>query len=143
MCSGCLGPHDPTSLMTWVLIRLVAALLSAAPMALAASARPVPKSPASHPQVFDPDPQTCQAETMRSAFARQLAPYADQGEQVLRQLRAVQAEITLASLRSCVRRGLMAEEEAVRLGRDFGIIAPTAQTRGSSRPTTNSPSTRP
>lgn len=129
--------------MTWVLIRLVAALLLALPMALAASARPVPKSPPSQPQVFDPDPQTCQTETMRSAFARQLAPYADQGEQVLRQLRAVQAEITLASLRSCVRRGLMAEEEAVRLGRELGIIAPAPQTRGSSRPATNSPSTRP
>ncbi|MEB3355087.1 MAG: hypothetical protein VKM34_12790 [Cyanobacteriota bacterium] len=129
--------------MTWVLIRLVAALFLAVPMALAATARPVPISPPSQPQVFDPDPQTCQTETMRSAFARQLAPYADQGEQVLRQLRAVQAEITLASLRSCVRRGLMAEEEAVRLGREFGIITPAPQTRGSSRPATNSPSTRP
>lgn len=91
-----------------------------------AQGRAMPQAPESKPQLFDPDPATCRPETIRAAFQRQLEPYADQGAAVVQRLKAVQAEMTLSSLRRCVRRGLMSEQEALGLGRELGLIAPTA-----------------
>jgi hypothetical protein len=84
---------------------------------------------------------------MRAAFQRQLQPYGDQDAAVLQRLKAVQAEMTLSSLRRCVRRGLMSEEEALSVGRELGLIAPAspvvAQPRGTGSSAPATPSTRP
>ncbi len=112
-----------------------------------AQGRATPQAPPSQPQLFDPDPGTCRPETMRAAFQRQLQPYGDQDAAVLQRLKAVQAEMTLSSLRRCVRRGLMSEEEALRVGRELGLIAPAspvvAQPRGTGSSAPATPSTRP
>ncbi len=112
-----------------------------------AQGRATPQAPPSQPQLFDPDPGTCRPETMRAAFQRQLEPYGDQDAAVLQRLKAVQAEMTLSSLRRCVRRGLMSEEEALDVGRELGLIAPAspavAQPRGTGDSAPSTPSTRP
>ena len=78
----------------------------------AAQARNQPPRPASQPTIYDPAPATCQADNIRQGFARQLEPYADQPEAVLQHLRKVQLQLTVASLRRCVARGLMDEATA-------------------------------
>jgi len=98
-----------------------------APLQVLGQGRPPVVLPQGRPQVFDPDPGSCVAEKMRATFQRQLEPFQDQGEAVLQQLRVVQAEITLASLRRCVQRGLMPEEEAIRLARELGLISAAGQ----------------
>lgn len=98
-----------------------------------AQGRPQPQPPPSRPSLYDPDPTTCQPEAIRSGFARQLEPYADQSEPVLQRLRQVQAQLTVASLRRCVAKGLMAEPAARALAAE--LLEP--------RPQTSPPSTRP
>lgn len=120
-------------------LALVGGLLVAAQPA-SAQGRAIPQAPESKPPLFDPDPGTCNPDSMRTAFQRQLEPYRDQDAAVLKRLQAVQADMTLSSLRRCVRRGLMTEEQAVALGRELGLIAPAAS-GGPQRDTT--PSTRP
>lgn len=118
---------------------LAGGLLAAAQPATA-QGRAIPQAPESKPPLFDPDPGTCNPDSMRTAFQRQLEPYRDQDAAVLKRLQAVQADMTLSSLRRCVRRGLMTEEQAVALGRELGLIAPAATGRAQGDGT---PSTRP
>ena len=99
---------------------VIAALI---PLQAHAQGRNQPVLPQVRPQVYDPDPGSCVAERMRMSFQRQLEPFQDQSEAVLNNLRVVQAEVTLASLRRCVQRGLMPEEEAIKLAREFGLIS--------------------
>ena len=103
----------------------VRALLTALSLGLASSllaparGRDLPAPPASRPTVYDPDLLTCQPATIRTGFARQLQPYADQSEAVLQSLRQVQADLTRATLRRCVSRGLMDEPTALALSSDL------------------------
>ena len=89
----------------------------------AAPAKPPP--PQSQPQYFDPDPSTCQAENIRRQHQNQLLPWQDQPPAVLARLRSLQAEMTIASLRRCVQRGLMPRQEALQLAGELELIPPT------------------
>jgi hypothetical protein len=99
-----------------------------------AQGRNQPAPPASKPTFYNPDPATCQPEAIRSGFARQLQPYADQSEAVLQRLRRVQAELTIASLKRCVAKGLLDEPTAKALA---------AELVGTATPQAPAPSTRP
>jgi hypothetical protein len=106
------------------------------PVRSAAQGRAKPPPPASRPVYYDPDPLTCQPAIIRSGFERQLQPYADQSEAVLQQLRRVQLELTAATLRRCVARGLMTPESAsaleaelLRPGAGSGAQPPEPSTR--------------
>jgi hypothetical protein len=103
----------------------------------AAQGRAKPPPPASRPVYYDPDPLTCQPASIRSGFERQLEPYADQSEAVLQQLRQVQLELTAATLRRCVAKGLMTPEGASAL--ETELLRPGA--RSGAQP--SGPSTRP
>lgn len=72
-----------------------------------AQGRNQPAPPASKPTLYNPDPQTCQVDNVRSAFQHQLSPYADQSATVLARLRNVQAELLEATLQRCVAKDLM------------------------------------
>lgn len=99
----------------------LALLVSAeAAMAIPEQRRPAPPRPPV--EVYDPDPKICRAQVIRSAYERQLQPWSEQPPAVLAQLRRIQAEMTLATLRRCVRRGLMAETEALALARQLQLL---------------------
>jgi hypothetical protein len=71
-----------------------------------------PQPPPPRVQRYDPDSFTCRPEEIESAHRSQLLPWADQGEAVLKRLRAVQAEMLRASLRRCQERGLLNPEQS-------------------------------
>jgi hypothetical protein len=59
-----------------------------------------------------------------SSFAKNLLPWADQPEPVLASLRQVQAEMTRATLASCVRQNLMTPAQAAAMQRELGLGDP-------------------
>jgi hypothetical protein len=61
---------------------------------------------------------------IRSSFAKNLLPWADQPEPVLASLRQMQAEMTRATLASCVRQNLMTAAQAAALQRELGLGDP-------------------
>jgi hypothetical protein len=61
---------------------------------------------------------------IRSSFAKNLLPWADQPEPVLASLRQVQAEMTRATLASCVRQNLMTPAQAAALQKELGLGDP-------------------
>jgi hypothetical protein len=61
----------------------------------------------SEPKLYDPDPQTCQVELIRTTFRGNLLPWLDQPEVVQQRLRQLQAAITLDTLRECQSKGLL------------------------------------
>ena len=73
---------------------------------------------------YHPDETTCQGALIRSSFAKNLLPWADQPEPVLASLRQVQAEMTRATLASCVRQNLMPPAQAAALQRELGLGDP-------------------
>lgn len=94
-----------------------------------------PATPPARPTHYDPDPITCQPDVIRSGFERQLQPFADQSPAVLQRLRQVQVELTAASLRRCVERGLLSREQASALAAELlSTSPPEAQPRPSTRP---------
>jgi hypothetical protein len=79
---------------------------------------------------YRPDETTCQGDLIRSSYATNLLPWADQPETVLASLRQVQAEMTRATLASCVRQKLMTPAQAEALQKELGLgPAPAAETR--------------
>jgi len=72
---------------------------------------------------FNPDQQACLPQAIRTGFANQLLPFADQPPAVLDQLRRVQREMTRASLARCVAKGLLPPDEAGQLERELGLQA--------------------
>lgn len=79
---------------------------------------------------YRPDETTCQGDLIRSSYATNLLPWADQPESVLATLRQVQAEMTRATLASCVRQKLMTPAQAESLQKELGLgPAPAAETR--------------
>lgn len=74
---------------------------------------------------FNPDQQVCQPQAIKAGFARQLQPWADQPAAVLEQLRRVQLEMTQATLRRCVSKGLLPPAEAAELERQLGLPGTT------------------
>jgi hypothetical protein len=73
---------------------------------------------------YHPDETTCQGALIRSSFAKNLLPWADQPEPVLASLRQVQADMTRATLASCVRQNLMTPAQAAALQRELGLVDP-------------------
>lgn len=76
-----------------------------------------PEPPTSRPTLYDPDRTTCDVELIRTAFQRQLQPYADQNPAVLARLRELQLEITQRSLKRCVERQLLTPQQADQLAK--------------------------
>jgi hypothetical protein len=83
-----------------------------------------PRPPESPVQYFDSDPAACKPESIRASYKNQLLPYADQSPAVLAQLRRVQDDMTLASLKRCVQKGLLTRPQASVLFRELGLTLP-------------------
>jgi hypothetical protein len=86
-----------------------------------------PQRPAPPPapiRYFDSDLQACRPEAIRDAYRAHLLPYADQPPAVLARLRRVQDDMTLASLKRCVQKGLLTRPEASELFRGLGLTLP-------------------
>lgn len=105
---------------------LLFALLPALPPVLAIPPERRPAPPPAPVEHYDPDPSICRPQAIRNAFQKQLQPWSEQPQAVLAQLRQLQAEMTLATLRRCVRRGLMKEAEALAVARQLQLLAPAA-----------------
>jgi len=101
---------------------LVIGLLGAGIKPLLAQQDPPPPEP--RLKNYNPDETTCQGALIRSSFAKNLLPWADQPEPVLASLRQVQAEMTRATLASCVRQNLMTPAQAAALQRELGLGDP-------------------
>jgi hypothetical protein len=61
----------------------------------------------SAPKLYDPDPQACQMEMIRTTYRSNLLPWQDQPEVVQQRLRQLQAAMTLDTLRECQSKGLL------------------------------------
>ena len=101
---------------------LVIGLLGAGIKPLLAQQDPPPPEP--RLKNYNPDETTCQGALIRSSFAKNLLPWADQPEPVLASLRQVQAEMTRATLASCVRQNLMTPAQAAALQKELGLGDP-------------------
>jgi len=73
---------------------------------------------------YHPDETTCLGDLIRSSYAINLLPWADQPEPVLTSLRQLQAEMTRATLASCVRQKLMTPAQAAALQKELGLGEP-------------------
>ncbi|WP_216902902.1 hypothetical protein [Synechococcus sp. CCY 9618] len=83
-----------------------------------------PQSPPPPTRYFDSDPLACKPEAIRSSYRAHLLPYADQSPVVLARLRRLQDDMTLASLKRCVQKGLLLRKEASTLFRELGLTLP-------------------
>jgi len=83
-----------------------------------------PALPKSRVQYFDSDPTACKPENIKSAFQAHLQPWADQSPEVLARLRLLQNDMTLASLRRCVNKGLLTREQGLVLFKELGLTLP-------------------
>jgi hypothetical protein len=101
---------------------LVLGIIGAGIKPLLAQQDPPPPEP--RLKNYHPDETTCQGALIRSSFAKNLLPWADQPEPVLASLRQVQAEMTRATLASCVRQNLMTPAQAAALQRELGLGDP-------------------
>ncbi len=124
------GPIQP--LLGAVLGTLLAGLLPCSGRASDAAERPRP--PEAPVQYFQSDPLACQPDAIRAAYKTHLQPFADQSPAVLAQLRRVQDDMTLASLKRCVQKGLLTRPQASVLFRELGLTLP-----GTVIPVTSSP----
>jgi hypothetical protein len=109
----------------WLGLLLPLAAVLAAELPAPAQGRRGPPPPAPRVVIYDPDPVSCQPDTIRQAFSRHLAPFADQSPTVLARLRTVQLEMTDSSLRRCVAKGLMEPAAAAALRRELAAQGPT------------------
>jgi hypothetical protein len=106
---------------------LVLGVIGAGTKPLPAQQDPPPPEP--RLKNYHPDETTCQGALIRSSFAKNLLPWADQPEPVLASLRQVQADMTRATLASCVRQNLMTPAQAAALQRELGLgDPPSAET---------------
>ncbi len=83
-----------------------------------------PRPPEAPVQYFDSDPQACKPEAISASYKNHLRPYADQSPEVLAKLRRVQDDLTLASLKRCVQKGLLTRPQASVLFRTLGLTLP-------------------
>lgn len=118
---------------------LLLLLAGSAPAAFAQPQRPAP--PTSVPQTFPVNPEVCRSDRIRSAWERQLQPWADQSEAVQSQLRRVQAELMAATLQRCVDQGLLSLEVTRQIAADLGL--PPAQATAPGSAAGSPPATRP
>lgn len=93
-------------------------------------------------KTYDPDQGACQVETIRTTFRANLLPWQDQPEAVQQRLRALQAAMTLDTLKSCQARGLLSPEQVGTLIRELGLSTSPPAGAAPSTPDSQSP-TRP
>jgi hypothetical protein len=105
-----------------LLLGVLAGLPSGSGHASDAAERPSPPEPPV--RTFDADPQACRPEAIRAAYEAHLQPFADQSPAVLAQLKRVQDDLTLASLKRCVQKGLLTRPQASELFRGLGLTLP-------------------
>jgi len=105
-----------------LLASVLAGLLPCSGRASDAAERPRP--PQAPVQYFQSDPLACQPDAIRAAYKAHLQPFADQSPAVLAQLRRVQDDMTLASLKRCVQKGLLTRPQASVLFRELGLTLP-------------------
>ncbi len=124
------GPLQP--LLGALLGAAMAVLLPCSGRASDAAERPrPPEAPVQH---FHSDPLACQPDAIRAAYKTHLQPFADQSPAVLAKLRRVQDDMTLASLKRCVQKGLLTRPQASVLFRELGLTLP-----GTEIPVTSGP----
>jgi hypothetical protein len=104
-----------------------------------------PRPPESPVRYFDSDPAACKPESIRASYKSHLLPYADQSPQVLAKLRRVQDDITLASLKRCVQKGLLTRPQASVLFRELGLTLPGTEipVAGGTAPASPQPTPQP
>ncbi len=83
-----------------------------------------PRAPEAPVQYFQSDPLACQPDAIRAAYKAHLQPFADQSPAVLAKLRRVQDDMTLASLKRCVQKGLLTRPQASVLFQELGLTLP-------------------
>jgi hypothetical protein len=105
-----------------LLASVLAGLLPCSGRASDAAERP--RAPQAPVQYFQSDPLACQPDAIRAAYKAHLQPFADQSPAVLAQLRRVQDDMTLASLKRCVQKGLLTRPQASVLFRELGLTLP-------------------
>ncbi|MEA5390520.1 hypothetical protein VB738_04505 [Cyanobium gracile UHCC 0139] len=110
------------SLLGALLGTLLAGLLPCSGRASDAAERP--RAPQAPVQYFQSDPLACQPDAIRAAYKAHLQPFADQSPAVLAKLRRVQDDMTLASLKRCVQKGLLTRPQASVLFRELGLTLP-------------------
>ena len=101
---------------------LLLAVLGAGGKPLQAQQDPPPPEP--RLKNYHPDETTCKGDLIRSSYAKNLLPWAEQPAPVLESLRQVQAEMTRATLASCVSQKLMTPAQATALQKELGLIEP-------------------
>jgi len=69
----------------------------------------------SAPKLYDPDPQACQVEMIRTTYRSNLLPWQDQPEVVQQRLRQLQAAMTLDTLQDCQSKGLLTPAQVTSL----------------------------
>ena len=123
-----------------LLCGLLLGVLSGAGRANEAAERP--SQPQAPVQYFDSDPLACKPEAIRASYKSHLLPYADQSPEVLAKLRRVQDDMTLASLKRCVQKGLLTRPQASVLFREMGLTLPgtVIPVAGSTAPAAPQPS---
>lgn len=115
-------PNRVAAALQPLLLGLLLGLAPGAGRTSEAAERPrPPESPVQH---FDSDPQACKPESIRASYKAHLQPYADQSPAVLAKLRRVQDDMTLASLKRCVQKGLLTRPQASVLFRELGLTLP-------------------
>lgn len=95
--------------------------------------RRMPPAPASPVEHHDPDRLTCRPQALLQAWTLQLQGYGDQPEPVLQRLRALQRDMTTASLNRCIQRGLLSKAEAKQLARKMGLEGDGGERQSSSQ----------
>ncbi|AFY27691.1 hypothetical protein [Cyanobium gracile] len=120
MGSPCTGRVQP--LLGALLGSVLAGLLPCSGRASDAAERP--RAPQAPVQYFQSDPLACQPDAIRAAYKAHLQPFADQSPAVLAKLRRVQDDMTLASLKRCVQKGLLTRPQASVLFRELGLTLP-------------------
>lgn len=80
----------------------------------------------SAPKLYDPDPQACQVQMIRTTFRSNLLPWQDQPEVVQQRLRQLQAAMTLDTLRECQSKGLLTPAEVTTLTVELNLLGDPA-----------------
>lgn len=98
-----------------------------------------PEQGRANPKRYDPDPQACNAETIRQTFLANLLPWQDQPAAVQERLRRLQGAMTLDTLRECESKGLLSAEQVKAMTNALGLGSPPASAKplqGSAQPST-------
>lgn len=93
------------------------------------------------PKRYDPDPQACKMDMIRTSYRNNLLPWLDQPEGVQQRLRLLQASMTLDTLRECQAKGLLNPQQVTSLIQELGLKAGPGD--GASGPSDAQSPTRP